>query len=230
MTPLHEHERINKYVAHSTGLSRREADNLVALGKVKINGRPARIGELITPKKDQVTIDHQTITKKQRYSYLLLNKPVGYVCSRKKQGDNPTIYELLPRQYKHLKVAGRLDKDSSGLLLLTDDGDKIFELTHPKFGKNKVYHIGLNKPLIESDAAYINKGLELEDGKSNLSVEKRKSKLPNTYTVRMSEGRNRQIRRTFKHLGYTVTHLERTRLGVYSLDEIKPGQYLQLSQ
>lgn len=227
MTPLHE--RINKYVAHATGVSRREADNLVSSNKVSVNGRPARLGELISPGKDIITINHQPILKKQRYTHLLLNKPVGYVCSRKQQGNSPTIYDLLPRQFHHLKVAGRLDKDSSGLILLTDDGDKIFQLTHPQFGKEKIYHIGLNKPLSDNDINKINSGLDLEDGRSNLQVEKRKSKLPNTYTVKMSEGRNRQIRRTFKELGFTVTHLERVSLGSYKIGDITSGQYLQIS-
>lgn len=222
--------RLNKYLAHTFGLSRREADLRITLGRVFINGKVATLGNVIDPTRDKISFDNQIVAHApKRYTYLLLNKPVGYVCSRKQQGQNPTIYDLLPRQYHHLKVAGRLDKDSCGLVLLTDDGDKIFQLTHPKFGKEKIYHIGLNKPLSPADLQKVNQGVELEDGKSNLHIEPRKSKLPNTYTVRMSEGRNRQIRRTLKQLGYTVTHLERISFGHYKIEQLKGQQHLQIS-
>lgn len=222
--------RLNKHLAHTFGLSRREADTRIEQGRVLVNGKVASLGNVIDPIRDKISFDNQILAHTpKRYSYVLLNKPIGYVCSRKQQGESPTIYALLPREYHHLKVAGRLDKDSCGLVLLTDDGDKIFQLTHPKFGKEKVYHVGLNKPLKPADLEQINRGVELEDGKSNLHIQPRKSTLPNTYTVRMSEGRNRQIRRTFKHLGYTVTHLERVSFGAYSLNQLAKKQYLQIS-
>lgn len=227
--------RLNKYLAHTYGISRREADTAISQGRVQINGKIATLGNILTPSRDTVTFDKQTapVTQK-RYTYLLMNKPVGYVCSRKQQGENPTIYDLLPRQYKYLKVAGRLDKDSCGLLLLTDDGDTIFKLTHPKFGKAKVYRVALNKPLKSEDQKKIESGVKLEDGVSKLGVTKDKGyktkdgakptsselRVPNSYTITMYEGRNRQIRRTFKALGYTVTHLERIKLGSLALSRI----------
>lgn len=221
--------RLNKYLAHTFGLSRREADERIKQGRVLINGSIASLGNVIDPSRDKVSFDNQVIASApKRYTYLLMNKPVGYICSRKQQGDTPTIYSLLPRQYHHLKVAGRLDKDSCGLLLLTDDGDTIFKLTHPKFGKEKVYNIAINKPLSAADIKKINGGIKLEDGTSNMSVHSHKSLLPNSYSVRMSEGRNRQIRRTLKALGYTVTHLERISFGEYSLSRLNEKLYLHL--
>lgn len=231
--------RVNKYLAHTTGLSRREADTAIEQGRVSINGKPARLGNIINPANDRVLLDDTGITKaRQRYTYLLLNKPVGYVCSRKQQGESPTIYDLLPRQYHHLKVAGRLDKDSCGLVLLTDDGDMIFKLTHPKFGKQKIYHVALNKPLKSEDKQQAASGVRLEDGLSRLQVTRLRNsdspppgsqlRAPNLYMVTMHEGRNRQIRRTFKHLGYTVTHLERIGFGTYSLSQLLGKPYLQI--
>lgn len=225
--------RLNKFVAHRFGISRREADTRIEQGRVLVNGKIATLGNVINPLRDQVTLDNAPAASKKRSTYLLLNKPVGYVCSRKKQGDNPTIYDLLPREYQHLKVAGRLDKDSCGLLLLTDDGDAIFKLTHPKFKKEKVYVVGLNKPLKPEDKKLIDRGVELEDGISKLQItgtreqiSKTANQKPNLYKVTMHEGRNRQIRRTFKALGYTVTFLERINLGIYKLEGLKPGEFV----
>lgn len=229
--------RLNKYLAHTFGISRREADLRIAEGRVLVNGRKATIGNVIQPDRDIVTLDSKKAGQKpKRYTYLLLHKPVGYVCSRKRQGSNPTIYNLLPREYHHLKVAGRLDKDSCGLLLLTDDGDTIFKLTHPKFDKEKVYYVGLNKPLLPEDKQKIKAGVVLEDGVSSFQVslmkmqgsnilDKSALKKPNMYKITMHEGRNRQIRRTFKSIGYTVTYLKRVSLGKYKLEGMPEKAY-----
>jgi 23S rRNA pseudouridine2605 synthase len=223
--------RLNKYLAHTLGISRREADMQIEQGRVAVNGIAASLGNIIRPGRDKITVGTQDIVARpKRYTYLLMNKPVGYVCSRKQQGQTPTIYSLLPRQFQHLKVAGRLDKDSSGLLLLTDDGDMIFQLTHPKFVKIKKYIVGLNKPLKLPDQKAIEEGIKLEDGISKLEVQPLpKSKLPNRYSVTMYEGRNRQIRRTFQKLGYSVTYLERIKLGPHSLQSLDSKRYLQIT-
>lgn len=219
--------RLNKYLAHTLGISRREADAKIAQGTVSVNGHIVDLGKVIQPGRDRVAIDNAPITTAvKHYTYLLMNKPIGYVCSRKQQGEASTIYSLLPHYYQHLKVAGRLDKDSQGLLLLTDDGDVIFQLTHPKFGKEKIYYVGLNKPLSAEHLKTINNGVELEDGISKLAVIKLKSKQPNRYQITMREGRNRQIRRTFKTLGYSVTFLERRSLGVYTIEELSDNLFL----
>lgn len=222
--------RLNKYLAHTFGISRREADLRIQSGRVLVNGKPAALGNVISPGRDTIIMDDSSVAHvKKRYTYVLLNKPVGYICSRKQQGDTPTLYALLPREFQPLKVAGRLDKDSQGLVLLTDDGDTIFKLTHPKFGKQKIYEVGLNKPLSQDDLAAINQGIQLEDGISDLTVTKLShAKKPNMYKVTMHEGRNRQIRRTFGGLRYMVTHLERTKFGSYTLDQLKNNQFIML--
>lgn len=219
--------RLNKFLAERVGLSRREADEAIAAGKVLVNDKPAVIGVQID-KSDKVCYNGNIIPFNAVYFYLLLNKPVGYVCSRKRQGDTPTIYELLPEKYHSLKTVGRLDKDSSGLILLTNDGDFAFEMTHPKFVKYKVYEVGLDRPLEPLHQQMIaDFGVELNDGKSQLGLtsldDSRK-----LWRVEMSEGRNRQIRRTFGSLGYTVVSLERKVFGKYELGELKPGEFLVL--
>jgi 23S rRNA pseudouridine2605 synthase len=135
-----------------------------------------------------------------------------------------TIYDLLPNELHELKPIGRLDKDSSGLLLMTNDGDLAYKLSHPSFQKEKVYQISLNKTLTETDRKQVSdKGVDLTDGVSKLKLKPIGG--TNTWEVRMSEGRNRQIRRTFEALGYIVTELERISFDEYSLDKLKLKEY-----
>jgi pseudouridine synthase len=162
----------------------------------------------------------------------MLNKPTGYVCSRREQGGILTIYSLLPLKYHALKPVGRLDKDSSGLLLLTNDGDFAHRMTHPSFQKTKVYYVTLDQPLATLHQQMINDhGIQLEDGNSRLSVTtltdtpEQETYPEATYRVEMHEGRNRQIRRTFAPLGYKVAGLHRTQFGNFSLGLLQPGQY-----
>jgi len=210
--------RINKYLAQALGVSRREADEYLISGRVTINGSPASIGNQITDS-DSVSVDGKQISKADSV-YVALHKPVGYVCSRKRQGDTPTIYELLPEKYHVLKTVGRLDKNSSGLILLTNDGDFAQRMTHPKYEKEKQYEVILDKLLTANDLKNINSGICLEDGLSKLLVEEAGGE----YLITMREGRNRQIRRTFETLGFKVEKLHRTKFGDYSLENLPPGK------
>ena len=155
----------------------------------------------------------------------MLNKPVGYVSSRKAQGEVPTLYELLPEKYQKLKTVGRLDKNSSGLILLTNDGDFAFKHTHPKFYKLKTYLVELDQTLAPLHQQEISDfGIHLEDGLSKLFLTKLdKGRLK--WQVEMSEGRNRQIRRTFAALGYKVVKLHRIEFGNYQLGDLKTGEF-----
>ncbi|MEO5498936.1 MAG: pseudouridine synthase [Candidatus Saccharimonadales bacterium] len=215
--------RVNKIIAHAIGLSRREVDTAISAGRVTINGQKAVMGSRVRPG-DTVLYDGKPITERSNYTYLLLNKPTGYVCSRKRQGDVPTIYELLEPEQTKLKAVGRLDKDSSGLLLLTDDGDFAHRMTHPKFHKQKTYIVALDKDLEPLHQQMISDhGIHLEDGPSKLVLEKLSDTDRAGWRVSMHEGRNRQIRRTFSSLGYEVTALHRTDFGPYSIGSLKPG-------
>jgi len=212
--------RINKFVAAASSLSRRKADELIAAGKVTINGTIPAAGQPVTDT-DVVRLGTRILVLPTKTT-IMLHKPVGYVVSREGQGSR-TIFELLPSKYQHLKPVGRLDKDSSGLLLLTNDGDLANELTHPSHQKEKVYLVTLDKSLSAPDEAKLAQGVQLEDGPSKLQIQKLKSH-HSSYEVRMSEGRNRQIRRTFTKLGYTVRTLHRTKLGNHTLADLPEGQ------
>ena len=216
-------ERLNKFLALQLGISRRQADELISSGKVSINGKKAELGARFLSS-DEIKLGDKIISsKKQEFVYLLMNKPRGYVCSRKKQGENETIYAILPKKYHSLKPVGRLDKDSSGLLLLTNDGDFAFRMTHPKFRKIKEYLVELNAPLAPLHQQMIaDFGINLPDGKSQLGLERLDDERKK-WKVSMSEGRNRQIRRTFAAVGYEVCKLHRMVFGAYFLPEDLPS-------
>lgn len=226
-----EETRLNKLLAEQLGLSRRDADDKIAAGRVLVNGVPAVLGARISRDSDTITLDGTPVASSEKaFTYLLLHKPVNYVCSRRQQGSAETIYALLPPEYQKLKTVGRLDKDSSGLILLTDDGDFAHRMTHPSFVKTKVYEVALDKPLEPLHQQMINDyGVQLPDGGSKFSVTSNDSTTENSYTIVMHEGRNRQIRRTFAALGYTVVQLHRTAFGPYTLDELPTGKLKQVS-
>lgn len=216
--------RINKYIAAATGLSRRAADQVVAEGRITINDQPAKIGANAT-ETDVVCLNGKQLHLPTAAQTILMNKPVGYVCSRNGQGSR-TIYDLLPTTLSHLKPVGRLDKDSSGILLLTNDGNFSHRLEHPGFQKEKRYNATLNKPLHPADQAAIEKGIKLIDGVSKLGLTIGQD--AQHWQISMHEGRNRQIRRTFEAQCYTVTELERTQFGPYTLEQIGNRRFVHL--
>lgn len=219
-------QRLNKFVALSLGVSRRKADELIEKGKIIVDGQPAKLGQQIS-KVNHVSYNGNSL-KIQDKKLIALNKPVGYLCSRASQGGVPTIYKLLPKSLHHLKPVGRLDKDSSGLILLTNDGDFAHHMTHPSFYKIKRYLVTLDQPLQSLHRQMINDfGVQLPDGPSRLTLERQHEGDEHRWIVQMSEGRNRQIRRTFAALGYTVTKLHRTDFGSYSLGSLKKGQWIE---
>ena len=211
--------RINKFIAQATGLSRRAADQAVGEGRVTINQRPATLGATADDT-DTVMLDNQPIALPAKTVTIMINKPAGYVTSRAGQGSQ-TVYDLLPADLHRLKPIGRLDKDSSGLLLLTNDGDLANQLTHPRYAKEKVYEVTLDKPLANEHKTRLETGVALDDGLSSLRIDNVNGQ---SLRVTMSEGRNRQIRRTFSALGYNVLQLQRTQFGPYRLDQLAPTQ------
>lgn len=216
--------RINKFVALASGVSRRGADAAIAEGRVFVNDVKPTSGYDVKPT-DVVTFDGHILTPPATTQTIMYNKPSGYVVSRDGQGSQ-TIYDLLPPELDHLKPVGRLDKYSSGLLLLTNDGALAQELTHPRYQKVKVYEIILNHPLQPLHRQMIaDNGILLADGVSKLQLERLRETSDTAWRVTMHEGRNRQIRRTFEALGYTISKLHRTHFGPYSLGNLEPGKY-----
>jgi 23S rRNA pseudouridine2605 synthase len=217
--------RLNRYIANATGMSRRKADEAISAGRVSIDGRTATVGDITAPD-TEVRLDDVLLKPPEQHQVVLLNKPVGYVCSRKGQGSR-TIYDLLPIKLNNLKAVGRLDKDSSGLIIVTDDGDLAQRLTHPSHQKEKVYLVALDKDLTDADRRRIQDiGVRLEDGMSRFEIGPTDVK-DYHWEIVMKEGRNRQIRRTFGALGYQVVRLHRIRFGPYVLpDGLKDGGFL----
>jgi 23S rRNA pseudouridine2605 synthase len=219
--------RLNKYIAAATGLSRRAADTVILEDRVRINGQTPSAGQQVQ-EGDSVTLDSRPITPPVNTITIMLNKPAGYVTSRAGQGSR-TVYDLLPEELHNLKPIGRLDKESSGLLLMTTDGELAHQLTHPSFEKTKVYEITLDTPLLPLHRQLISDhGVTLEDGVSRFSIERMSDGDDRRWRITMHEGRNRQIRRTFAALGYTVIKLHRTHFGKYQLADTPAGKYIPL--
>jgi 23S rRNA pseudouridine2605 synthase len=217
--------RINQYIAHSLGIGRRKADKYIEAGQVQVNGELAQLHDVATDS-DTVTLDNKKVAPPSRQT-ILLHKPIGYVCSRSGQGAK-TIYDLLPDNLQHLKPIGRLDKLSSGAVLMTTDGILANRLTHPSYQKDKVYTVTVNKPLKDAHIKKINSGVFLEDGVSRMQITKN-GRDKTTCTIVMREGKNRQIRRTLKAVGYTVEQLHRTQVGDIKLGNLAPGKHRTLS-
>lgn len=215
--------RINQYLAQATGVSRRQADTIVAGGRVKVNGQPIGLGYQVVDG-DTVTLSGNPIHL-QTQQTILFHKPVGYVTSRRKQGSTPTIYRLLPPHFHRLKPVGRLDKDSSGLILLTSDGELAQKLTHPSHQKSKRYYITTKQPLSSSQLTKLNKGVKLEDGISKLVIQPQEK----GYEVILQEGRNRQIRRSIEAVDGRIATLHRDQLGSLTLKSVPPGQWRVLT-
>ena len=238
--------RLNKFLSERLGVSRREADDLISRGKIIVDDQKAILGTRIDST-SKIFYNNKLVPFETKYQYVAFNKPIGYVCSRRAQGSTPTLYDLLPAEFHKLKTVGRLDKDSSGLILLTNDGDFAFQMTHPKFRKTKVYEVELDRPLEPLHQQMISDyGVMLDDGSSQFKIIKRLADSPLedrklgraplsvsekgesqvSYEVILTEGRNRQIRRTFAALGYKVIKLHRTHFGKYELGALKPGEYV----
>lgn len=220
--------RINKFVARATGESRRKADQLIKQGLVKIDGQVARLGDRVESSQT-ITINGSALHI-QPARFVLLHKPVGYVSSRAEQSGSPSLYRLMPAELHSLKIVGRLDRESEGLVLLTNDGDAAQRLSHPSFLKEKHYLVVLNKPLDAQDRSRI-EGADGSDPVVILDAHISQFKVVGEgpeLEVTLTEGKNRQIRRTFKVLGYAVQRLKRTRLGPLRLGELKPEEWREL--
>lgn len=217
--------RLNRYLAQAAGLSRRGADVAITEGRVGVDGRPAKLGDQIA-EGQVVTLDDKAVSL-QQVRTLMLNKPVGTVSSRRQQGNTPTIYSLLPPDLHDLKPIGRLDKNSSGLLVLTNDGQLAQRLTHPRYAKLKFYLVETKPQLTKEHRALIgSSGVQLADGISRFRVS---AAAGGRWLVELTEGRNRQIRRTFQALGYDITMLHRVELDSLELGDLAPKKWRWLS-
>ena len=219
--------RINKYISKCGFCSRRKADLLIELNKVTVNGEIATKGVVVS-ETDIVKIDGKLIKIIDKRKYFLLNKPIGYVTTLEDKFAKKIVMDLFDVQERIYPV-GRLDKDSFGLLIFTNDGDLAFKLTHPKHSVEKQYIVKVDKNVIKSDLEKLSKGLFI-DGIKTRKAKFEYFKDSKTIKVFLKEGRNRQIRKMFKKLGYEVISLERIAFGNIKLGNLEIGKYRELSK
>jgi 23S rRNA pseudouridine2605 synthase len=219
--------RLNRFIADCTGISRRKADELLAAGQVSVNGKIAVIGQVVIPEKQQVRLQGKLL-QLQKKRYLLFHKPTGTITTRSDPEGRKTIYDLLPEKYHDLDPAGRLDRESSGVLLLSNDGDFLQTVTHPKFAHEKVYRVGVRQHLTAEALTQLEKGILLEP-ESKLAIHQvREIRDGKTVVLTLKTGINRQIRRSFEALSYEVTHLKRTSFAGITLGSLPPGKCREL--
>lgn len=216
--------RINKWLAQNTNLSRRKADEVVAVGRVTINGHEAAPGSDVADN-DTVKVDGHVITPvNDSHVTIALHKPIGYVTSKRGQGSH-TVYELLPPELQHLNPIGRLDKDSSGILLMSSDGNLVNQLGHPSYNHKKVYVVTLDRELLPKNEVLLKNGVDIGDNRPSKLGLKQISTDRLKWEVTLTEGRNRQIRRSFASVGNRVMSLHRTQFGSHTITDLKPGKY-----
>lgn len=222
--------RINKFLAECGVASRRACDKLIESGAVLVNGKKAALGDDVS-EKDEITVDGQPVKRKLVHSYYIMNKPKGYVCTVKDDKDRKTVMSLLPEGAGRVYPVGRLDYDTEGLLLFTDDGDLAFRLTHPKSEIPKTYLVRIEGAIGDKELNRLRAGVELDGkltGKSKVKVietDKQYTKLH----VTINEGRNRQVRRMFECVGKQVDFLKRIRIGDLGLGSLARGKVRRLS-
>ena len=222
--------RLNKYLAAAGVGSRRKCDEYIADGRVMVNGEVIKkLGSRINESSDTVTFDDQKVGLKEKFIYIILNKPTGIITTAKDEYDRQTVLDLIPLEERIFPV-GRLDQDSTGLVFLTNDGDLANQLIHPKFNIKKTYHVLLNKIVRPVDAYHFSRGLIL-DGKKTAPCSVSEIRIIDNCSfmeVIISEGRNRQIRRMFDQLGYEVEALDRIAIGPMTIAGLKRGQWRYL--
>lgn len=224
--------RINKYLARAGLCSRRKADEFVTDGLVAVNGVTIRQPGYLVKPGDEVTLRGQRVVQKERPVYLLLNKPKNTICTAKDPQGRMTVLDIVQKKIKErVFPVGRLDRDTTGLLVLTNDGELAERLAHPRHQVGKVYHVVLDKPVSEADLQAIGRGLTLDDGTAQVdSVAFVEGKGANEIGIELHIGRNRIVRRIFEHLGYRVLRLDRVYYGGLTKKDLPRGRFRHLTE
>src|SRR4051794_16659954 len=227
---LPDGERLQKVLARAGLGSRRVCEEFIADGRVTVNGEVAQLGRRVDPERDAVALDGVSVIVRDDLVYYLLNKPTGYVSTASDPEGRPTVVELVPESPRVFPV-GRLDYDTEGLLLLTNDGDLTHLLTHPRFGVVKTYLAEVEGEPAPAAVRALREGVELDDGvtaPARVTVVQRRG---DTAAVELGihEGRNRQVRRMCEAVGHPVVRLVRTRIGPITDRSLKPGTWRPLT-
>lgn len=232
LSDLGEDIRLNKFVAHCGICSRRKADEYIKQGLVKVNGEVKNEpGTRISPK-DEVRYREEVIKPEIRRIYVLLNKPKHTITTSNDEKGRKTVMDLIGTDVsERIFPVGRLDRETTGLLLLTNDGDLAKKLSHPSYNVKKIYHVVLDKPVIKNDLHKIREGLNLEDGVAEVDgVDYVRNKGKNEVGIEIHIGKNRIVRRIFEHLGYEVIKLDRMYYGGLTKKDLPRGRYKFLDE
>ncbi|MFH0838315.1 MAG: pseudouridine synthase [Patescibacteria group bacterium] len=221
--------RLNKYMSEQGIASRREADKMIASGLVKVNGKViTEMGHKINPVDDRVEVDEIRVKQEKRLVYIALNKPKGYVCSMKPTREDPDIVTDLVDCGERVYPVGRLDKDTTGLLLLTNDGTLVNRIIHPSSESEKEYEATFFRQIPEGALDKLRAGVKL-GGESTLPTQVKKIG-PTKIRIVLREGKNRQVRRICQKVGFPVKNLRRVRIKKLLLGDLAPGQWRHLSK
>lgn len=224
--------RLNKFLSNSGVASRRKCDELIKEGKVFVNGKQVReLGTVVNEKKDKVTVEGKVISLPSSFVYIKLNKPKGYACSASDEKGRKTIYDLIDCDERLFSI-GRLDYDTEGLIILTNDGDFANKVAHPKYNIEKEYRVTIEGNIKESELAVMRKGVVI-DGERMPSARVEKLSQDDKYTklsVVIDEGQNRQVRRMFEAIGKSIRLLKRVRIGQVRLGGLSRGDYKDLTE
>lgn len=226
-------ERVQKVMAARGLCSRRAAEVMIRAGRVRVNGHPVSIGDSMDPK-DDLSVDGETIRldKRAEKLYLMLNKPRGYLTTAKDERGRKTVMELLEGVDERVYPVGRLDKDSEGLLLLTNDGDFANKITHPGSGVAKLYRATVRPRASEAQIEKLASGVTLDDGSRTMPASVRvvaEDEGRSVLEISIREGKNRQIRRMCQAVGLSVARLRRSAVGPLKLGMLKPGTWRELT-
>lgn len=227
---------LTKLIADNSNYSRRQAEKLIRDRRVKINDRPATLGEKVSLD-TEVFIDNKKIKKTNEKIYIKLNKPCGYVCTNKVFKNEKNIFSLVKdKTTQRLFSLGRLDKNSCGLIILTNDGNLTYQLTHPKFEHKKIYIVKLKNDIRLKDTSFINKltnefkkGIDINE-KTPAKMKEIKQIEENEFEITLTEGKKRQIREMFKYLELEVDFLKRINFAGINLGNLKEGQWIDLNE
>jgi 23S rRNA pseudouridine2605 synthase len=208
--------------------------DVIRQGRVEVNGKVVEdFSYPLNVEIDRISIDKRPVDLKPKQKvYLMLNKPRGVMSTTSDDRGRPTVIDILPEKYRNLRLypVGRLDKESTGLLLLTNDGELTQRLTHPSFEHEKEYLVSINARLKENEKRMLERGLKLEEGLTHRAIVKEVDAKPFNYSITIHEGRKRQVHRMFEHLGHRVLALRRVRTGGIQLGELREGEVRRLSR